>query len=205
MKINKIVLSTRNRDKLKEIQSILGESKYKLFSLDAFPQTGIVVEDGKTLLENGLKKARAAYHWTHIAAIADDSGLEVDFLNGAPGVFSSRFAGEDASYHDNNLKLIKLLEGVPIEKRQARFRCVAVFGNSTEEFWAEGICEGIILESMKGQKGFGYDPLFYIPHLGKTLAEITAAEKNQISHRGEAFRKLAGLIDHYFQKRLAKG
>jgi XTP/dITP diphosphohydrolase len=149
------------------------------------------VEDGLTLLDNAWIKARSVHERTGLPALADDTGLEVDALNGAPGVYSSRFAGETATYADNNAKLLKLLEGIPPDRRTARFRCVAAFVDENVEAWTEGACEGVILNSLRGGSGFGYDPLFYVTELGKTLAECGMAEKNRISHRGRAFRRMA--------------
>ena len=189
-----ILLATRNRDKFKEIKEILGENEWELLSLENFPETVDVIEDGKTFSENALKKARAAFKVTGIPALADDSGLEVDYLNGAPGVFSSRFAGENASYRDNNEKLLYLMKNVPWEKRKAKFRCVVALVDNEGEKWVEGVCDGIILPEYRGEDGFGYDPLFFIPEKNKTFAEMTTEEKNKISHRGKAFRKMAELL-----------
>ncbi|MBN2030552.1 XTP/dITP diphosphatase [bacterium] len=186
--MNQLVLATRNRDKVKEIRHIMMNGHWEFLSLLDFPEMAEVAEDGKTLLDNALKKARAAYRWTKTASIADDTGLEVDQLNGDPGVRSSRFAGENVSYRDNNEKLLRLLQDVPREKRTARFRCIVVFADGRKEKWVEGICEGIVLSEYCGVGGFGYDPLFYVPEKGKTFAEMSREEKNAISHRGKAFR-----------------
>jgi len=191
---NYLLLATRNRDKFKEIKEILGENKWKLLSLEHFPETAEVIEDGKTFSDNALKKARAAFKATGIPSLADDSGVEVDYLNGAPGVFSSRFAGEKASYRDNNEKLLSLMKDVPMERRKARFKCVVALVDDKEEKWVEGVCDGIILSEYRGENGFGYDPLFFVPEKNKTFAEMTRREKNEISHRGKAFRKMAELL-----------
>ena len=191
MKPDRLNLATRNPDKIKEIRVILDHPQLDLVSLLDFPEMGDIVEDGDTLEANALKKARESFQWTQIPSIADDTGLEVAALDGAPGVRSSRFAGEDASYRDNCEKLLRLLKGVPADKRMARFRCVVAYTDADEEFYVEGICEGTILDTYRGQGGFGYDPLFYLPGIGKTFAEITTEEKNRISHRGIAFRKMA--------------
>lgn len=194
MNRKRFVLATRNPDKIKEIMTILKEEGWELLSLMDFPDTDQVEEDGKTFLANALKKARASFQETGIASLADDTGLEVDQLQGAPGVLSSRFAGENVSYSENNEKLLCLLQGIPIEKRTARFRCVVAWVNGRKERWVEGVCGGIILQEYRGVKGFGYDPLFYVPEKGKTFAEMLPEEKNEISHRGNAFRKMAELI-----------
>ncbi len=187
----RLVIATRNRDKVREIRYIIKDEKWELLSLWDFPTMAEVIEDGKTLLENALKKSRASFVWTGIPSLADDTGLEVDRLNGAPGVRSSRFAGEKVSYHQNNEKLLRLLKGVPLEERTARFRCAVAFIDKKGEQWVEDTCEGIILSEYRGDGGFGYDPLFYIPAIGKTFAEMSPEEKNAISHRGKAFRKMA--------------
>ena len=191
---NYLLLATRNRDKFKEIKEILGENKWKLLSLEDFPETAEVIENGKTFSDNALKKARAAFKATGIPSLADDSGLEVDCLSGAPGVLSSRFAGEKATYRDNNEKLLSLMKDVPMERRRARFKCVVALVDDKEEKWVEGVCEGIILSEYRGENGFGYDPLFFVPERNKTFAEMTRREKNEISHRGKAFRKMADLL-----------
>jgi XTP/dITP diphosphohydrolase len=190
MRQKRLNLATRNPDKVKEIRIILDDPKLELVSLLDFPGMGDIVEDGETLEANALKKAREAFQWTQIPSIADDTGLEVDALDGAPGVRSSRFAGEEVSYRDNCEKLLEMMKGVPKEKRTARFRCVVAYADLDEEFTVEGICEGMILNAYRGEGGFGYDPLFYLPEIGKTFAEMKPEEKNRISHRGIAFRNM---------------
>jgi len=194
MNKKRIVLATFNKDKVKEIQRILLPTGFELLSLGEFPDAGEIVEDGETLLENALKKAKASFRWTSLPSLADDTGLEVDALDGLPGVRSSRFAGAQASYRENNEKLLRLLQGVQRELRMARFRTVVAFVDGERERWVEGICEGIILERYQGSGGFGYDPLFFVPDKNKTFAEMTTEEKNGISHRGNAFRKMADLL-----------
>ena len=188
------VLATRNPDKIKEIRNILHDEKWQLLSLRDFPNTGTLVEDGKTLLENALKKARLVFQETGIPSLADDTGLEVDALNGAPGVRSRRFAGEMANYRKNNEKLLRLLQDIPDEDRTATFRCFMALVTPFEEKWVEGICKGVILSEYRGQEGFGYDPLFYVPEKAQTFAEMSQEEKNIVGHRGKAFRKMAELI-----------
>lgn len=157
-----------------------------------------VTEDGRTFRENALKKARGAARHTGIVAIADDSGLEVDYLRGEPGVRSARFAGEAASDADNNRKLLQCLAGVPPAQRGAAFRCViAVVAPQGQEAWVEGTCKGVIGEQARGTQGFGYDPLFIIPELGKTLAELPLEEKNRISHRGKALAALKEVLKDF--------
>lgn len=191
------VLATLNQHKVEEIRDILKGERWELHSLRDFPETEETVENGKTLLANAMKKASASFQWTGIPSLADDTGLEVDRLKGAPGVLSNRFAGENASYRENNEKLIRLLEGIPREERTARFRCVVALVDGVGKWWVEGVCEGIILSEYRGEKGFGYDPVFYVPEKGKTFAEMQAGEKNTISHRGRAFREMAQLIKRH--------
>ena len=190
----RFVLATFNPDKLKEIRSIWQDVGWELISLNAFPDAVPVPETGETFLDNALIKARAAFDRTRLPSVADDSGLEVDRLNGKPGVHSSRFAGKNASYAENNAKLLRLMEGVPEAERTARFRCVVALVEDGCEHWVEGTCEGLILSKPQGLSGFGYDPLFYLPETGKTFAEMTGAEKHAVSHRGEAFRRMSEAI-----------
>lgn len=189
-----IVLATRNRDKIKEIRELLNSPDTEILTLDEFPDAPEVVEDGATLEENAVKKARAVADFTGLPALADDTGLEVDHLHGEPGVFSSRYAGEGASYADNVQKLLRQLAGVPWEKRRAKFRCVAALCTNNETSTVEGQCEGFITESPRGQSGFGYDPVFYVPEFDRTFAEMELEVKNRVSHRAKAFRKLKEMI-----------
>ncbi|MBN2103373.1 RdgB/HAM1 family non-canonical purine NTP pyrophosphatase [bacterium] len=192
--MKQIVLATRNSDKITEIEKLMQLDHAELVGIHKYPQAPDVIEDGDSLRANALKKARSAFKATGLPSIADDSGLEVDFLEGAPGVFSSRFAGENATYSDNNVKLIRLLIGVPKENRKARFRCVACLVDQDHEHCIEGICEGTILDAPSGNQGFGYDPLFYMPQCDKTFAEMSLEEKNKISHRGRAFREMGDYV-----------
>jgi len=171
-----------------------------ILSLRDFSPLSPVEEDGRTFRANALKKARAVAQRTGRLTIADDSGLEVDYLQGKPGVHSARFAGEAASDADNNRKLLRLLEGVPASQRGAAFRCViAVVDPCGKESWVEGACSGVIGEQERGKQGFGYDPLFVIPELGKTLAELPLAEKNRISHRGKALAALKEVLKDFLE------
>lgn len=190
-----VVLATQNKDKIKEIKEILSDLFLKIYSLDDFANFPSIVEDGKTFEENAIKKAKTILKFSGKPSLADDSGLEVEKLGGLPGVYSSRFAGEKVSYLENNKKLLNLLKGVPFPERKACFRCVIALALSDEKiFVSEGKLEGYILEEMRGENGFGYDPLFYLPTLGKTLAEISPSEKNKISHRALALRKMKEII-----------
>ena len=183
-----IVLATRNRDKIKEIKRIFGELRTGISSALDFPGLEEVEEDGVTLEENAIKKALVVNKFTNKLAIADDSGLAVDALEGRPGVYSSRFAGEDATYNDNNRKLLELMEFVPPKNRTARFVCVVAIADKGKiKKIIKGTCEGIIAFEPKGKTGFGYDPLFVIPEYNKTFAELGPEIKNKISHRAKAF------------------
>lgn len=183
----KLVLATRNRGKVRELGELVSPFGYEVVSLDHYPGVPEIIEDGTTFKENAVKKATTVARLTGQLALADDSGLEVDYLGGAPGVYSARFAGEGHDDRANNEKLLRLLEGVPPEKRTARFRCVvAVATPQGQVFTAEGSCEGIIAVEPRGEGGFGYDPLFYLPGYGKTFAQLDPAEKNRISHRARA-------------------
>ena len=174
---------------------MLADLPIKVRSLAEFPGAPEVVEDGATYRENALKKARSAVKFTGKPALADDTGLEVDALGGQPGLYAARFAGEGCTFQDNVRKLLRLMEGVPSNQRGARFVCVvALVEPSGREQVVEGELHGRITESQAGHGGFGYDPVFYVPEAGKTLAELTAGEKNRISHRGRALDKAKGII-----------
>lgn len=204
----RVVLATHNAHKAREIKTIFQDTPIEFLTLDAFPGAPEVVEDGATLEDNARKKAYEISKFTGCIALADDSGLEVDFLDGAPGVISARFAGNDCSFADNNEKLLKLLRGVPTEHRKARFRCVmalAVPKGATQT--VEGHLDGYITDKIRGTEGFGYDPVFLVPDSGKTLAEMGATEKNRISHRFRALEaikpillKLRANILHHLQR-----
>lgn len=191
----KIVLATRNRDKIQEIRDALKGLSIEISTLDYFPDVPDLVEDGTTLEQNAIKKASLVFQKTNLLSLADDTGLEVDFLDGNPGVYSSRFAGEDATYDDNINKLLTLMKGVPEENRTARFRCVIALIGPAFTQTVEGMIEGLILEKRRGTLGFGYDPIFYVPAIGKTFAEIPIGLKNQISHRGLALQKARRILD----------
>ncbi len=189
-----IVLATRNHDKIIEIREALADLPVQLLSLDDFPQAPEVIEDGDTLEANAAKKALAIHHFTQLPAIADDTGLMVEALNGAPGVYSSRFAGPGATYSDNVQKLLRLMEHIPAPQRTAEFRAVIAFAVNGKTHLVDGRCRGQIAFAPRGASGFGYDPVFLVPELNKTFAELTLAEKNQISHRGRALAALKALF-----------
>ena len=193
--IRELVLATRNRHKGEELAALLGGLGIKIRTLDEFPDAPEVVEDGDTCEANAIKKAHAVAAWTGLPAVADDTGLEVDALGGRPGVYAARYAGEDATYEDNCRKLLLELTGVPLEQRTARFLTVAAIALPLDGVRvAQGVLDGVIAEEARGALGFGYDPLFLIPELGKTLAELSADQKNAISHRGKAFTQAIALL-----------
>jgi len=196
----KIILATHNKNKCLEMMGILSNMNIELLSLHEFPEIGEIIEDGSTLEENAIIKARTVHKLTKLPALADDTGLEVDALEGAPGVFSARYSGENASYSDNVNKLLEEMENVPNDKRMAKFRTVMAFVGYEMELIAEDYVKGIITNVTKGIDGFGYDPVFYVPEMNKTYAEMSMKEKNQISHRGKALMKMQTLL----QERLPK-
>ena len=188
--MNKIVAGTRNAGKVREIRQALADL---LFEVGGIPDEGLadVEETGVTFSENAILKARYYAQHTGEYCLADDSGLEVDALDGAPGVYSARYSGEGATDAANNQKLLLALQDVPPEKRTARFRSVlALACRDGSLLLADGTCEGVILTEARGEGGFGYDPLFWMPDQQKTLAEMTLQEKNAISHRGNALKVL---------------
>ncbi|MEO5631449.1 MAG: XTP/dITP diphosphatase [Nitrospiraceae bacterium] len=193
--MRELVLATRNRNKVIELIALLGDLGIKIRTLDEFPDAPDVVEDGDTCEANAVKKARAIAESTGLPAVADDTGLEVDALGGRPGVYAARYAGEDATYEDNCRKLLRELTGVPREQRTARFLTVAAIALPLDGIRvAQGTLEGVIAEEASGTLGFGYDPVFLIPELGKTLAQLSADQKNTISHRAKAFTQAKDLL-----------
>ena len=200
----KILLATQNRGKVKELQELLSGEDIEVLSLGDIDNWEEVEETGSTFAENAAMKARVAAQRTGLVSLADDSGLEVDALQGAPGVYSARYAGEPKDDERNNDKLLKELEGVSEEQRTARFRCaLAVVSPTGEEFLTEGIVEGRILNERRGKEGFGYDPLFYLPDFGRTMAQLNLSQKNKISHRAQAFRQVVPILKELAQEKLA--
>ena len=191
----RVVVASRNRHKLREIGVLLAEAglPWDLVSIDQVAPDCALVEDEPSFEGNALSKARQAAAASGLPALADDSGIEVDALGGAPGVYSARWSGEPCDDARNNQKMLRELAGVPMDKRTARYRCVAAFVDPARgvEIVRAGTCEGRLLESPRGTGGFGYDPLFLVESLGRTMAEITLSEKNRLSHRAAAFRQLA--------------
>jgi XTP/dITP diphosphohydrolase len=192
----KIILSTKNEGKIREIKNIFNIPGIELLTYRDFEDWPSISEDGKSFEENAIKKAQVVKEKFNLPAIADDSGLEIDYLKGKPGVLSSRYSG--GGDEENIRKVLRELEGVPLEERKARFRCVAVFFSVEDVILtAEGVCEGHIAFSPRGEKGFGYDPIFIPLGYDKTMAELSLSEKNKISHRGKAFRRLKEKVLDY--------
>jgi XTP/dITP diphosphohydrolase len=192
----RLVVATRNRGKLREIVPLLAGLDIELRTIDELAPDAELREDGATFEENALAKARQAAQATGLPAIADDSGLEVDALGGAPGVYSARYAGLPSDDARNNAQLIAALAALPAGPHAGRFRCVAAFVDPLRgfELVRSGSCEGQILPVPRGEGGFGYDPLFLLPGLGRTMAELSVEEKNRLSHRAAAFAALAAAL-----------
>jgi XTP/dITP diphosphohydrolase len=199
---NVLLIATSNIGKVKEISEFLKNWSLEIKTLQDFCKIEPPEETGKTFFENAYIKAKYWAEKTGLMCLADDSGLEVDVLNKAPGVYSSRFAGEKATDEENNKKLLELLKGIPLEKRKARFVCVIVVYHPSGKFiTAEGTWEGIIGFEPRGSYGFGYDPIFLVPEYNykKTAAELTPEEKNKISHRGKALAKLKEIFPDFLK------
>ncbi|MFH2034808.1 MAG: XTP/dITP diphosphatase [Candidatus Zixiibacteriota bacterium] len=191
----KLVLATHNNDKIREINNLLELLPVEILTYQDFEHFPEIDETGETLEDNAILKAEGIFKATGYASLADDSGLEVDALGGAPGVYSSRFAGPGCTYDDNNRKLLEDLMGIPIAKRTARFRTViAICWHDKKTEIVEGKAEGMITTEKSGRDGFGYDPVFFHPESGKTFAELTLDEKNRVSHRGQALIKAKELL-----------
>jgi XTP/dITP diphosphohydrolase len=196
-----LVFGSQNQGKVREFHALLKDENVALLSWNDFDHPFSVNEDGETFWENAFKKAETTARITGEVSIADDSGLEVDYLNGRPGVFSARYAGPQANDEENNVLLLQELNGVPLSQRGARFVCaIAIYAPDGTWEWVEGEYRGYITESPQGEQGFGYDPLFFAPELGKTFAELSHEEKNRISHRARAADKLRPLLRRYLRE-----
>ncbi len=193
MKLSKLVIASQNPDKIEEMQQIFHPLGIQVLSTKDFPELEEVVEDKPTLQGNALKKAHYVAAQTGLPALSDDTGLEVESLNGRPGVYSARYAGEHASYQENVQKLLKELKGK--SNRKAQFRTVVALVNGAQEHAFEGVCSGIILEEQRGDSGFGYDPVFQPDGYHKTFAELDSSIKNEISHRGKAVQKFVDFLE----------
>ena len=190
----KLVLATHNKDKCAEMAAILGEYPIDLLTLEKFPEIGEIIEDGNSLQENALIKARTVFKQIHLPSWGDDTGLEVDALGGEPGIYSARYAGESCSYSDNIKKLIKNMQLIPENKRTAQFKTAIAYVSENMELVSEGVVEGLIATMPKGVGGFGYDPVFYVPDKRKTYSEMNMEEKNQVSHRAKAINNMIVLL-----------
>ena len=197
--MKEIVIASSNKHKVSEITQKIHSYFQKIYSLADFPEIGDIKEDGNSVLENSFIKSRVTFDYTNIPSVADDTALEVDYLNGDPGLFTARYAGENVTYDDNMNKLLNVMDGVPFDNRTARFRTVVTYvDGGINDFFVEGILEGYILEEKQGEFGFGYDPVFFVPEKGKSLASISSEIKNEISHRGLAIDKFKNKIDQLF-------
>ncbi|MER2257137.1 MAG: XTP/dITP diphosphatase [Priestia megaterium] len=197
--MREIIIATKNAGKVKDFETLFSPKGFQVKSLLDFPEMEDVEETGVTFAENATLKAEAISFALNKPVIADDSGLAIDALNGEPGVYSARYAGENKDDNANIEKVLQKLNDVPFEKRTARFHCalaIAVPGKRTEI--VEGTCEGHILEEKRGENGFGYDPIFFVEKWRCSMAELTKEQKNQISHRANALKRLAPLIDAQF-------
>ena len=195
----KIFLATKNQGKIKEFEQILSNLEVELVTCHDIDIPD-VEETGTTFVENAILKARSATKNTNLPSIADDSGIEVDYLNGRPGVKSARYAKQNATNKENNIKLLEELKDVPVESRGARYRCVIVFMRFFDDpfpFISHGSWQGIIHDKEVGANGFGYDPIFYLPKLNITSAELESNEKHKISHRGKALKKFSNFFSDY--------
>lgn len=193
--MERLIFATGNQGKLKEIREIMADLGLQVVSMKEAGADAEIEENGTTFEENAVIKAKTIGKLTGELTLADDSGLEIDYLNGEPGVYSARYMGEDTSYRIKNASLIKRLEGVPMEQRTARFVCViaAAFPDGRVET-ARGVIEGVIGYEERGENGFGYDPIFYVPELGLSTAELSPEQKNEVSHRGKALRLMKEIL-----------
>ena len=192
----KLLLATRNKGKLREQVEVMSESGIEVVGLDAWPDLESPEEPGPSFIDNAVVKALYYHRATGLTAIGEDSGLEVDALDKAPGIYSARWMGEDTSYAVKNQRLLEKLKDLPLEKRTARYVCAVALADGDEIiFRVLETIEGRIAESPSGQGGFGYDPVFYYPPFDKTLAQATSEEKNRVSHRGKAMARLREFLD----------
>jgi len=197
--MKKIVIASSNKHKVSEISINIQPFFDTILSFSDFPKIGEIIEDGTTIEENSFIKSKASFKYTGLASVADDTILEVDHLNGEPGLYTARYAGEQATYNQNMNKLIKELHGVEMNMRTARFRTVISYVDGVNDFHVEGILEGKILKNKIGKNGFGYDPIFYVDKYDKSLAQINSSLKNDISHRGLAIKKFVSKIKELYK------
>jgi XTP/dITP diphosphohydrolase len=194
----KLVLATHNKYKAKELQTFFTGLPFEVMTLEDMPDSIELREDGYTFNDNALQKARIVHQATNLTALADDSGLEVFYLNGRPGVFSARYSSAGATDESNNIKLLEEMRGVPPRRRRAQFRSVLALVSDGMEKLTEGICSGFLGEQPRGTNGFGYDPLFIPDGFSRTYAELTAQEKNKISHRSRSFDAMRKILEQGF-------
>lgn len=193
-----LLVATGNQGKLREIKELLKEFDINVTSLKDYPDLPKIEEDGKTFAANAIKKAVTIAMYTKKLTLGEDSGLEVKALNNRPGIHTARFSGENATDEKNNAKLLKMLQKVPLKKRQARYRCFASLADGGKIVaLVSGSCSGLIALKRKGTNGFGYDPLFYIPRYKKTFGELDSTIKSKMSHRALAFKKVKKVLRDY--------
>jgi len=199
--MKELVVATQNLGKLREIKELFSDLQLKITSLRDYPDAPEIIEDGKTFAQNALKKAVTIALYTKKLTLGEDSGLEVSYLKNAPGIYSARFSGDHANDRKNNLKLLRCLKNVPVNKRQARYQCFAalVDGKSIIDV-VSGRCSGYIINHSRGKNGFGYDPLFFLPRYEKTFGELDPSIKAKISHRARAMKKLKVVIGKYLRQ-----
>ncbi len=191
-----LLIATKNLHKLEEISALLKDRPVHLKSLADFQKIPVIVEDGATFQENAAIKANICFEYFNLPVMGDDSGLEVPALNNTPGVYSARYSGANADDLKNNLFLLEQMKGLEGEARKARFVCTVCYRDQKHLKFFTGITEGYIIKDFKGSSGFGYDPIFYIPEINKTYAELSMEEKNALSHRGKAMRKFMKFLDN---------
>lgn len=197
-----LLVATRNKKKLEEIKEILKDLNLEITSLIDYPNIPSIIEDGKTFEENAIKKAVEIAKLTKKLTLGEDSGIEVEALDRRPGIYSARFAGEEKDDLKNNLKLLKLLRGLPLKKREAQYVCSVALADKDELIdIKEGRCSGLIGFKLKGDFGFGYDPLFIISKYNKTFAQLGPEIKNRMSHRSRALKKLKPILKKYIEER----
>lgn len=198
--MTELIVATSNQGKLKEFKAYFSDFNLKLTSLTDYPNHPVLIEDGKTFAQNALKKAATIALYTKKWTIADDSGLQVKVLDNAPGIYSARYAGEDADDKKNNAKLMRVLKNVPLKNRQARYRCAIALVSPQGKIWITyGTCPGLMITRARGQNGFGYDPYFLIPKYDKTFGELDASIKYKISHRAKALKKMSKVLEKIFK------
>jgi XTP/dITP diphosphohydrolase len=198
--MEELIVATKNQGKLREIKELFKDLKLKITSLADYPDAPKIEEDGKTFSQNALKKAVTIAMYTKKLTLGEDSGLEVKALGNKPGIYSSRFAGDEATDKKNNLKLLRSLRSVSMRQRQAHYRCAAALVDERKIIDVfSGSCSGIIATRSKGENGFGYDPLFFIPRYNKTFGELDPEIKAQISHRARALKKVRKSLQKYFR------